>query len=1100
MSQTKINNVDIRKPLVGEDITLGSGINIFNSNSGTNSLGTPSLPFESLYANNVFVSGGSIGNGVFVYVTGDSMSGSLTLGTGNSLLSGGSGVSNIGSPSNPFLNGYIKNIFIENITSPLQFLPVTGGSINGEVTFTSSANLVLQPGSDIVPSTSGNNDIGTAANPFNTIYANNLFATGTTGAFVLKAGDTMSGDLIMDFGSKIITPEVRILDFGSQVLISAIPASGGYINIPSGGSILINSTGSHATGVRIIGAVTIGSGAFASGDSSLGVGMGVLTTGNFSLAVGFESKAFGEYSAAFGQGSIASGLGSHAEGNQSIAFGNYSHAEGSAFAYGDASHAEGGSNSVVPKAFGSYSHAEGQSTVASGSESHAEGLGTKAFGSSSHSEGQGTQAYGDYSHAEGTDTVASGNYSHAAGSSTITIGDASFAGGDSSQAYGFASAAFGDGSQSWEPFSFAEGSSIASGTYAHAEGQSQAFGTMSHSEGEDTIAQGQAAHAEGGNSEAQGSYSHVEGYLTVAVGDYAHVEGLEGSGIGIASHVEGNNCVAYADYSHAEGRFSEARGYTSHAQGYGCLTSGDFAFAAGQDAFALHNNSMAFADSLGVSTTAVNQFMLGFSNGIVLRSGTNVLNATSGTNDLGSAANPFRAIYAGSIISTGSEGNFVNISGDTMTGNLTMSSAAIVTNTISGNGQILNIVDASGISFTAAGGNIDIRNETIDLDGTSGELVRLSGSEVIISQGGSNNIAAQNTQTVISKNLWFTSGTNIVGEDNFTITNASGNQSILINPSSGITINGSAGDLSLVGGAGDILITGGADDIIVSAGGGDLQLLGGGGQVLIDGGGAPVNINGGTGGVNVNGDGSQVGISGNGINVLSTSSADIVVDGGSGSANTWIKGAAAGGVIISGSYSGPGNLSLRAGLGAGNIIETSGNIVPVISGNDNIGSSALPYQTIHAQELSGVNARGYVYSYDTSNQTVAVANTFQDVVFSTSPLLDGWSHVSGTMFTGNIAGVYEVAYTATINRVGTPACTIELRSVKNGTEIAGSQSVTTLVANAVPQEMSNTFLTSISSGDVLKVQLTANTTDGQIASFGANATTRPSIRLAIHKL
>lgn len=127
---------------------------------------------------------------------------------------------------------------------------------------------------------------------------------------------------------------------------------------------------------------------------------------------------------------------------------------------GDYSHAEGESTFAI----NSFAHAEGLSTSAVGINSHAEGSSTQALGGSSHSEGELTQAIGDNSHAEGGGTKATGNFSHAEGYNTQAIGD----------------------------YSHAEGrNTIASGSWSHAEGyQAQTIGDYSYAGGSNTIASG----------------------------------------------------------------------------------------------------------------------------------------------------------------------------------------------------------------------------------------------------------------------------------------------------------------------------------------------------------------------------------------------------------------------------------------------------------------------------------------------------------------------------------------------------------------------------------------------------------------------------------
>jgi hypothetical protein len=187
------------------------------------------------------------------------------------------------------------------------------------------------------------------------------------------------------------------------------------------------------------------------------------------------------------------------------------------------------------------------------------------------------------------------------------------------------------------------------------------------------------------------------------------------------------------------------------------------------------------------------------------------------------------------------------------------------------------------------------------------------------------------------------------------------------------------------------------------------------------------------------------------------------------------------------------NASLTLGSGA--------NIVVNNSGTSNIGSVSSTVNVLFANEISGVNARGYAYSYDTTTQTVSVANSFQDITFNTNVLLDGWTHTAGgTLFTGTVGGVYAVNFTATVNRTSTPASTIEIRAVKDGAEVAGSQVGATLTANSVFSEVGNQFLVNVTGGSTIKFQMTATTTAAQIAPVGANATTRPSIRATIHRI
>ena len=93
-------------------------------------------------------------------------------------------------------------------------------------------------------------------------------------------------------------------------------------------------------------------------------------------------------------------------------------------------------------------------------------------------------------------------------------------------------------------------------------------GIYSTAEGENNTANGQAAHAEGGNTTASGAYSHAEGENNTANGYAAHAEGGDTTASGAYSHAEGDHTIANSNPStHAEGSYTNAFGSASHAEG-----------------------------------------------------------------------------------------------------------------------------------------------------------------------------------------------------------------------------------------------------------------------------------------------------------------------------------------------------------------------------------------------------------------------------------------------------------------------------------------------------------------------------------------------------
>jgi hypothetical protein len=71
--------------------------------------------------------------------------------------------------------------------------------------------------------------------------------------------------------------------------------------------------------------------------------------------------------------------------------------------------------------------------------------------------------------------------------------------------------------------------------------------------------------------------------------------------------------------------------------------------------------------------------LIASTSGVIVGNGTNVYPETSGTQDLGSPDLHWGTIYVDNIVSSGGAGEYVNVTGDSMTGNLTMSGADILT-------------------------------------------------------------------------------------------------------------------------------------------------------------------------------------------------------------------------------------------------------------------------------------------------------------------------------------------------------------------------------------------------------------------------------------
>ena len=302
--------------------------------------------------------------------------------------------------------------------------------------------------------------------------------------------------------------------------------------------------------------------------------IGPMTQGSGATATGVS---------AFSQGTdtIASNTDAHAEGQATLASGPNSHAEGyNSTASGTTSHAEGGTT----WASNTNAHSEGTGTVASGMASHTEGIYSKTTQLASHAEGAYTLASNIGSHAEGSYATASGLYSHAEGKNTNATADFSHTEGASTLTTKDGAHAEGSGSMAKGYYAHAEGkATLASQSYAHSEGyHTSASAEYSHAEGYNTKALGYSSHTEGVNTIAIGSYSHAEGQYTSASAAYSHAEGYFTNASAPRSHAEGVKTVSNGTGSHAEGYYTSASGDYSHVGGSGTETAASYQTAIGQ--------------------------------------------------------------------------------------------------------------------------------------------------------------------------------------------------------------------------------------------------------------------------------------------------------------------------------------------------------------------------------------------------------------------------------------------------------------------------------------------------------------------------------------
>jgi hypothetical protein len=155
---------------------------------------------------------------------------------------------------------------------------------------------------------------------------------------------------------------------------------------------------------------------------------------------------------------------------------------------------------------------------------------------------------------------------------------------------------------------------------------------------------------------------------------------------------------------------------------------------------------------------------------------------------------------------------------------------------------------------------------------------------------------------------------------------------------------------------------------------------------------------------------------------------------------------------------------------------------------------------------SGISGANYLFSYDTTTQTVAVANTWQALNFSTNAQIDGWTHTVGTnSFTCNQTGLYRVTLDAEFfnnSTTNTATPTGETRALFNAVEVPGSAAgLEVRDSTSHGEVLSSSFiLNCATTGQALTTQFTGAFTTIRVQPVGTHATTNISATIIITRM
>lgn len=143
---------------------------------------------------------------------------------------------------------------------------------------------------------------------------------------------------------------------------------------------------------------------------------------------------------------------------------------------------------------------------------------------------------------------------------------------------------------------------------------------------------------------------------------------------------------------------------------------------------------------------------------------------------------------------------------------------------------------------------------------------------------------------------------------------------------------------------------------------------------------------------------------------------------------------------------------------------------------------------------SGIVGIDYAFAYRSTTQTLGVISpTFADIIFTDSPVLNGWVHLPpAAEFLCAQSGDYLIEYDATCRITNSQLSSISIIAVLNGIEIPGSQGTIQLITNNRPLSLTRSFIVHINENDVLKLQFTGKTPFVQlVANSGTSSIATP---------
>ena len=122
---------------------------------------------------------------------------------------------------------------------------------------------------------------------------------------------------------------------------------------------------------------------------------------------------------------------------------------------------------------------------------------------------------------------------------------------------------------------------------------------------------------------------------------------------------------------------------------------------------------------------------------------------------------------------------------------------------------------------------------------------------------------------------------------------------------------------------------------------------------------------------------------------------------------------------------------------------------------------------IGTQGSTGVTVTSNNYVWGVKSNTQAGTTAFSNIIYTSTPEINGWTYNTTGNFTCTQSGKYTVSYMALINGTTGSTHVGSVRAAINGSELIGSVMTQPFINNS---DSSNTFILTIAAGQTLSIQ------------------------------